>query len=223
MRDAYQLNDTQFGQPDNSPNPTVTDEGDCNACTATETCYKCQEQFQDTTNMTAQDVTSNLSWIIRSKGGANSSVTSAGAQDLDINNMMKYPFYDPVPNMRYRQDPASLPQTFVNPNMLSLSDGLRMRPKMEPYNICEGDDEAESSQRGQHDYCSWGGNSGLYQDAPSESPMIHLPSVHGGTDSSCITGSFPDEQQPGGYRFRYGQPDVSAGPIDPLQDGMWVY
>lgn len=228
MPGSYQLTDAHSNLPghhrDSSPNPTVTDDGDCEG---NELCYNCQpDSFHDSV-IPQGDVT----WVQEpdSKIGnhdSNNNVAMATAA-MDIGNLMKDSYYS-NPNMmnnmgRYNPPPMTQPLTPVK----AFS---RMRAtKVEPFyaaTACDGEDEAQSSQRLNLDYAWPGGDSVLYQEFPCESPLT-VAGDSGGqtTTSSCLTDG--DEQHARVFnrmamRGYLGLPEMS-GPIDGLQELGWAY
>lgn len=225
----YQLTDSHSALPchhDSSPNPTVTDDGDCDTCTGNESCYNCNDSFHEAS--LAQDVT----WVqvADSKLGNTGNMTptvamATSAMDSFYNtNMAAMNLRFPPPMMTTTHGPGTPVKAFDR----------RMRPtKVEPF-LCEGgEDEAQSSQRLNLDYAWPGTDNALYQEFPCESQL--MPSVTGdsggagGQSTSCMTdGAFGDDQQVRLYhrlttmRGFSSLPEMS-GPIDGLQELGWAY
>jgi hypothetical protein len=210
-----------------SPNQTISDDGECDTCagtgTGTGSCYNCHDQLQDQGG--------DLNWVIRNN-------KLSPPMDISSNPMTKYPLFDSAPHaIRYSSLPQSMMHHHGQGNMagygISLSGmGNARMPKMEPYNTCEGEDEAQSSQRGGMDYGTW---PVLPDNIPCEAPMVPglqsiMNTVTGGADqSSCVSESCCEEQQPAGLFGRYrnynGVLEMPGPMVDSLQgmECMWAY
>lgn len=245
----YQLTDSHStlpGHRDSSPNPTVTDDGDCDTCTGNESCYNC-EGGGVLAQAWVQVADSKLNAM-----GNNSNVAMA-ASAMDMSNLMKDSYYTDQTNNNNnnsnslaamnaatmgRFGTTAMPPTYpLTPVKAFDRHGNRMRAtKVEPFftTACEGEDEAQSSQRLNLDY-SWPGDNVLYQEFPCDSPLTPLPtatgeSSGGAQSTSCLSdGTFGDEQQQIRMFSRMamrgsfpGLPEMS-GPIDGLQELGWAY
>lgn len=244
----YQLADSHSALPghrDSSPNPTVTDDGDCETCKGNESCYNCQDSFRERASVMASH--GDVTWVqVDSKldvGSVPASIVMATTA-MDMSNLIKNSYY---PNntvtinsngtMVHRYA-ANLPPTNIVAHPLTPvksfdhRHGARggMRPtKLEPLYACESEDEAQSSQRQNLDY-AWPGNNVLYQENfPCESPLTPLQTVTGeSAQSSCLTdGEFCTDDQhtrmfSRAMRNFSGLPEMT-GPIDNLQELGWAY
>lgn len=214
------------GHRDSSPNPTVTDDGDCDTCTGNESCYNCRgDSLRDAS--LAQEVT----WVQVADSKLGNASTAMATSAIDMSNMMKDSYYYNANNNnnemvggmnmggpRYAGAPLTPVRAFDGRR------GMRGITKVEP-SLCE--DEAQSSQRLNLDYAWPGcGDNVLYQEFPCESPLMQTmtgESTGGGGQSmtSCITdGAFGDDSQ-----ARMFSHPLMGGPIDGLQDGLlaWAY
>ncbi|KAG0578096.1 hypothetical protein KC19_5G204600 [Ceratodon purpureus] len=242
----YQLTDSHSSLPghrDSSPNPTVTDDGDCDTCTGNESCYNCQDSFRDGASMMASQ--GDVTWVqiadskLNAVGNVPGSVAMATSA-MDVSNLMKNSYY---PNnvtisgaMGQRGYPANLPQANIVAHPLTPVKSFDHRhgtrgvraTKLEPfYSACEGEDEAQSSQRLNLDY-AWPGDNVLYQENfPCESPLTPLQTVTGeSAQSSCLSdGAFcTDDQQVRMFsRALRGSFSVLPEMTGPIEELGWAY
>jgi hypothetical protein len=246
MRQAmgYQLEDARSSLPpmmDNSPNPTVTDEGtctDCETCAGMEqmSCYNCvSQEFHDSPaelHHHNKEATGNvMSWIAQ----PDNILQQVGSLN-NLNNMLSkssYPVYetcfDKSMTMSRFSQQALMQSANTMTTALNQVAGFRhasLRPKPEPSSLCEGEDEAQSTQKSGFDYTTtWPhGEAALYNhDAPGDS-MSPLQSSTGGTDLSCLTGSLCSGENVHLFNFKYRLSDVTA-PVDSGlgQEILWAY
>jgi hypothetical protein len=189
---SYQATD----QGHNSPNPAVTDSGDCDTCTARESCWNCQDRFGEghTDHTAALDATSvPPQWR---------SVPMAIPQNRD--NHQSNPM---TATIVMKSSPP--PQSMV-PHPLSPHDRRNVRAKVEPFytTSCDGEDEAQSSQRLNTlvDY-PWPGEVLYDHDFPVDSPLNQGES---GQAYNRVSRSFPGLLE-------------MAGSMDGMQECMWAY
>ena len=246
MRQAmgYQLEDARSSLPpmmDNSPNPTVTDEGtctDCETCAGTEqmSCYNCVSQdFHDSpTELHHHHKETNgnvMSWIAQ-PAGMDNILQQVGSLN-NLNNMLSktsytlYETYDKSMNMsRFSQQALMQSNNMTTaPNQAAGFRHASLRPKTEPSSLCEGEDEAQSTQKGGFDYVGWPHGEATLYDGPGDSSSP-LQSSTGGTDLSCLTGSLCSGDNVHGpfnlkYRLSDGTVPVDTGAFG--QELLWAY
>lgn len=223
----YALGDSHSALPghrDSSPNPTVTDDGDCDTCTGNESCYNCRGDGLREASL-AQEVT----WVQVADSKLGNAGTAMATSAMDMSNMMKDSYYYNANNEmvvggmnmggpRYAGAPLT-PVRAMDGGRRGMRGGMT---KVEPSSLCE--DEAQSSQRLNLDYAWPGcGDNVLYQEFPCESPLMQTmtgESTGGGGQSmtSCITdGAFGDDSQARMFNR------LMSGPIDGLQELGWAY
>lgn len=212
----YQIEDTRSSLPpvmnNNSPNPTVTDGGtctDCETCAGTEqmpACYNCVDDFDH-----GKETNSVMSWI-----NAQSTGMDILQQVGDLNNLSnmlskQYPVYDAAyeKGMSLSRQLGFTPQVLLQPANMTTPTGLRvtsLRPKTEPSSFSEGEDEAQSIPEG-YGYDGWqaeDAEASLYNnnDGTADDSSSPLQSSTGGTELSCLSGSFCSGDHMNNFKYR---------------------
>ncbi|KAG0630979.1 hypothetical protein M758_1G218100 [Ceratodon purpureus] len=239
---GYPLEDASLPpMMDNSPNPTVTDEGtctDCETCAGTEqmSCYNCVSQdFHDSPTELHHHKEMNgnvMSWIAQPAGMDNILQQVGGMNNLNNIVLSKsyplYETYDKSMNMSRFSQQALMQSANNMTAALNQAAGFRhasLRPKTEPSSLCEGEDEAQSTQKGGFDYGGWphGEVTTLYNDALGDSASP-LQSSTGGTDLSCMTRSLCSGENGHLFNFKYRLSDATA-PVDSGlgHEILWAY
>lgn len=232
----YQLIDSHSAlQRDSSPNPAVTDSGECDACTGTDSCYNCQDSYPQDVSLALGDVATALpvQWVHTMPNSKVPGSISMVPSAMDTDNLMKETYYNQNAINSGMLNHASIPQSiFAHPSTpMRCFDNLlgnnRIRAKQEAsYTSNEGEDEAQSSGKLNLDCIAWPSDNVLYdQEIPCDSPLSPLQTVTEESGQlSCLTdGTFGDDHQSRMLRYRWysSLPEV-AGCIDGLQP-EWAY
>ena len=225
---GYQVDDARSSLPpmaDNSPNPTVTDDGtgtDCETCAGTDqmSCYTCAHDFNhysQTDPHHNKDLPNGvMSWIVQPAGMDNILHPVGGLNNLTTMLSKSYPMYDTF------EKTMNMPRLgFTNQNLLqsALKSGdpaqfrvASLRPKTEPSSLCEGEDEAHSMPK-VFDYGSL-----FHSDEPGDDDSSSpLQSSTGGTELSSLSSENIND-----FTFKYRLQDVAA-PVDSAQEILWAY
>lgn len=245
---------------DHSPNPTVTDEEngtDCETCAGTDhniSCYNCSptavDQFHESRPQLPwiQAGRPKSEHIVLNHGGdyynnnsPNNHQHNLGQSNMKSSNFSVYDAYDTKNfNMAFR--PGFNPFTPTS-DLTSLQQrgGSLQRPKTEPSTFCEGEDEAQSSQRELvPDYGScWTSTdqaavTSMYNNhtdpnclaAPSLNNNLQCLQAGGATESSCVTDlSLPYSGENSSlFRYKYGLLDVAGPAVDTAGlEILWAY
>lgn len=193
---SYQLTN----QGGNSLKPTVTDSGDCDTCTAADSCHNCQDSFGEvrTNHVAALDATSVLPQWRSLPMATSHMVIHQDHSDHQSNPM--------TATIVMKSSP---PQQSMVSHPLNPHDRCYIRAKVEPFytTSCEGEDEAQSIQRLNNLDYPWPGDAFYDHHFPVESPLNQGES---GQAYNRVLRSFSGLSE-------------MAGPIDGLQECMWAY
>lgn len=220
---AYQLEDARSSLPplmDNeSPNPTVIDERTATNCeTFVETeqmsCYNRVQDFDHKKEMNCV-----MSWINVQPAGMDMVPQVGGLSSLDNGLPKPYPGNEICEkSMSLSRQAGFNQQALMQSANMTTTTGFRvtsLRPKTEPLSFSEGEDEAQSTQKG-CDYVNWPADlagASLYQNDGTEGDSSSpLQSSTGGTDLSCLTGSLCSGENMS-FDFKYRLQDITA-PVD---------
>lgn len=194
------MEDTRSSLPpmvDNSPNPTVTDDGactDCDTCAGTDqiSCYNC---VPDLDQLHHKDPAHGvLTWI---------------SQPMD-NTILNTMFSKSYP-LGFNHQAGLMQQSKA---LASL------RPKTEP----SGEDEAQSIPKG-FDYSTWPAGEGAAGSLYNEDEEDPTSPLQSSTNLSCLTGSHCSGSENMNFMFKYRLQDVPA-PVDSglgSQEILWAY
>lgn len=227
----YQLTDSySVLHRESSPNPTVTNSGECDACTGTDSCYNCQDNFAGGVPLAQGDVTSVPApeWVHVSDSKAPNSAAA------DISNSMKESQYNQNAISLNMLNYPTVPQTMVKHSLTSMkswdhrhnNNGMRAKP--EPfYATNEGEDEAQSIGRLNVNHATWpSDNVPFGQEFPYDSPLTPLSTVTGDSGQSfCLAnGRLGNDHQFRAFNrlLAYSGFPAMSGSIDGLQS-EWAY